>query len=127
MIEPEEIIYLVKVNRDHEYFKHRFFKFGTFTDKEVKITKSIPYPEDQFNCDLCNAKIETPLLNIVLIEKAFVCIIHGAYCEKCIEKHYKEAKVKDLQFFENLLGLIRAGPSLTKNLKEVTKCEKNKK
>ncbi len=65
MYEPEEKIYLVKVNRAHEYFKHRSIKFGTFTDKGMKITKNIPYPDNQFNCDFCNKTINSELINKV--------------------------------------------------------------
>ncbi|MFW9972988.1 MAG: hypothetical protein ACFFDF_22575 [Candidatus Odinarchaeota archaeon] len=103
MYEPEEIIYIVKVNRDHEYFKGRVFQFGTLTENGVKFTESIPYLDNQFNCDLCNAKIETDLINLIFIEKAFVCIMHGAYCKQCTLKYYKDAILKDIQFFENFL------------------------
>ena len=42
MSEPEEKIYLVKVNRNHMIFKNRSYKFGKIIDGKIIINHKIP-------------------------------------------------------------------------------------
>ena len=76
--------YIRRISRDDPELKNRFLHVIGPRD-----TLEVPVPDKLIVCDVCNRKIETSMVNVLIIDR----MPWGIICEECRLKHHPNLRI----------------------------------